>query len=381
VTDEKRLQHWLEQHFQVRGQRLPSVRKWLLIGAVCVAISAWVYIRVPTNSPVVNMTSPPATTQANRSMIPTTTPNTTPTRTSALQQRAQEWAHGTPSIFAGGSRFAPEKSIGRDGVPFDTAPKLADGGLSGSVVSRGPVTAPHKQNRTNIRYQIKDVKTGDNFTLDFVHFAASSDALASLSDIRPNYDLYVMTEELSQGLWQACVNAGKCRQLSAPSTSPQRKKMFNADHPVVNVNWFDVTEDFIPYLNQALNTRFALPTMSEWLVYSYARPEVPVNAAFIHCKDCSHPLWGEFNETTLPINSLQATPSGLYHVYGNAQEWLQDCWQDVKLGKQRCDQAAAVGGSWLSTKQDIDQQPFIRLLKTARSTTTGFRLVKREKAD
>lgn len=188
---------------------------------------------------------------------------------------------------------------------------------------------------------------------------------------------YVMTEEVSQGLWQACVNSGRCRQTKAFSTDSNRQQMLDHDRPVVNVNWYDVTEDFIPYINETLDAEFSLPTIAQWLSYAYSTDGVPNFASAIHCQDCPGSN-SRFENATMPTNLIASGPLGLLHVYGNAQEWLQDCWQDVKLKTQRCDQAPVVGGAWFDTKQQIEQQPMSKLLKTARSMTTGFRLVKRE---
>lgn len=229
---------------------------------------------------------------------------------------------------------------------------------------------------SSIEYALIDPIANAVYTLNFKQVNSASDKQDGMS-LPP---LFVMTEEVSQGLWLACVNAGKCRQAVVLSTSAARKRLADLNHPVVNVSWYDVTEDFIPFLNDALNAEFALPTMAQWLTFAFNSDGTPLIASDIHCKDCEY-INNIFENTTMPINRLSAGPYGLYHVYGNAQEWLQDCWQDVKLGQQRCDQAPAVGGAWLDTRQGIERQPLARLLKTARSITTGFRLVKREKAD
>nr|WP_168710923.1 SUMF1/EgtB/PvdO family nonheme iron enzyme [Ningiella ruwaisensis] len=219
---------------------------------------------------------------------------------------------------------------------------------------------------------------------------------------------YVMTEEVSQALWQSCVDAGACANRRLVSTSAERQNLQLAMHPVVNVSWYDISNGFLPWINKILqnqlNERFssasssassfaraqlALPTMQEWLRFAYD-PIIANNqgkqrlkiAPSTHCADCQgasgYTSDSEEELTTLPINSLKANSLGLYHVHGNVQEWLQDCWQDVKLQLERCDQAPAVGGHWMQNKQAIEQQPYQRLLKSARSISTGFRLVIRD---
>jgi hypothetical protein len=190
--------------------------------------------------------------------------------------------------------------------------------------------------------------------------------------------IFVMTQEVTNALWQVCVNAGRCRSAGVLSTDPQRKRLNLPTHPVINVSWHDVTEDFIPFINEGSEHSFSLPSMAQWLSYAFSSEGEALIPKQIHCLDCDNGLQNEYERVSMPSASMRLGTFGLHHVYGNVQEWLQDCWQDVKLQIQRCDQAPAVGGSYLDSRSLIQTRPLNSLLKTARSTTTGFRLVKRE---
>lgn len=260
-----------------------------------------------------------------------------------------------------------------------------------------------KQNANRIEYTLLDSATQQNYTivLNKVAMTQAPISQAPISrEVKPQLPLltadqsargdankqiskqefYVMSEEISQGLWLACVNAGRCRQTKSITTNEKRRAMLEPNRPVVNVSWYDIQEDFIPFISEALGTELFLPTMAEWLGFAYSVEGETLLPTQIHCKGCQHPYM-QYSESTMPVNLLPQGPFGLRNVFGNVQEWLQDCWQDVKLKRERCDQAPAVGGSWMNDKQMIEQAPLSRLLKTARSTTTGFRLVKRDTAD
>jgi serine/threonine protein kinase len=196
-----------------------------------------------------------------------------------------------------------------------------------------------------------------------------------------NETMLVMTQEVTQELWQVCVNAGRCRSAGVLSTDQMRKRLNLAKHPVINVSWYDITEDFIPFINEITKQNFALPTMAQWMQIAFSSEGEALIPSNMHCLDCRHSLQSEFYRVSIPSDSLGQGANGLHHVYGNVQEWLQDCWQDVKLHIQRCDQAPAVGGSYLDTRALIQTRPLNSLLKTARSTTTGFRLISREIAN
>jgi serine/threonine protein kinase len=265
------------------------------------------------------------------------------------------------------------------------SPKMSDGDNASSESVSTPtglspepgkqaqdsVQKPDAQRTMPMDPNIKTVTLIDNKTQETYSFELRR-------VVSQNEAIFVMTQEVTNALWQVCVNAGRCRSAGILSTDPQRKRLNLPTHPVINISWHDVTEDFIPFINEASEHNFALPSMSEWLSYAFSSEGEALIPRQLHCLDCENGLQNEFERVSMPSASLRPGMFGLHHTYGNVQEWLQDCWQDVKLQIQRCDQAPAVGGSYLDSRSLIQTRPLNSLLKTARSTTTGFRLVKRE---
>jgi formylglycine-generating enzyme required for sulfatase activity len=90
-------------------------------------------------------------------------------------------------------------------------------------------------------------------------------------------------------------------------------------------------------------------------------------------------------QRTVPVDSFQPNPWGLYNVHGNVEEWTEDCWDDSNTGNPGdgrprmtfdCTQRAVRGGSWHSLPQDV--RSAYRSWRDAgrRNIDVGFRLAR-----
>lgn len=199
----------------------------------------------------------------------------------------------------------------------------------------------------------------------------------------------MMSFEVTNQLYSACVSDGKCATSKKLSTDPRYRTFSLPEHPVVNVSWYDITEQFIPWLSAQTNSELRLPTKQEWefaaagtvdgspKTYSWGA-RMQINSA--HCRNCSSANRDRVN-TTMPVRSFTANNWQLYDMHGNVQEWTSTCPQPRSTLSPksnvapRCDLAIVKGGSWLSDKFDLAISIDDFLKKTVRSHTTGFRLV------
>src|SRR5262249_208043 len=70
----------------------------------------------------------------------------------------------------------------------------------------------------------------------------------------------------------------------------------------------------------------------------------------------------ESRHKTVPVDSFEPNPWGLYNVHGNVAEWVEDCWHDNYQGAPSdgsawmgCDgdQRVTRGGSWGSLPHSV----------------------------
>ena len=94
---------------------------------------------------------------------------------------------------------------------------------------------------------------------------------------------------------------------------------------------------------------------------------------------------GEFRQKTLPVDSFQPNPWGLYQVHGNVGEWVEDCWNESYQGAPSdgsawtsgdCSQRVLRGGAWRADPQDLRSAHRSRSSAGSRYIGRGFRVVR-----
>jgi formylglycine-generating enzyme required for sulfatase activity len=159
------------------------------------------------------------------------------------------------------------------------------------------------------------------------------------SDERPKHQVtfsrsfYLGKYEVTQGQWQAIMG-------NSPSLFQGDPKL-----PVEQVWWTDVQE-FISKLNaKEGGTRYRLPTEAEW---EYAA-RAGSTTAYSFGDDAARLgeyAWYKDNAggKTHPVGQLQPNAWGLYDMYGNVMEWVQD-WYGSYSDKPVTDPSGPPSGS------------------------------------
>lgn len=105
-------------------------------------------------------------------------------------------------------------------------------------------------------------------------------------------------------------------------------------HPVVCVGWADA-EAYVAWLSKKTGKNYRLLTEAEWEYVARAGTTTPFwwgssissSQAYYDGRIAFNggPT-GEWRQTTMPVDSFQQNPWGLYQVHGNVSEWVEDCW-------------------------------------------------------
>src|SRR5262249_23600409 len=95
---------------------------------------------------------------------------------------------------------------------------------------------------------------------------------------------------------------------------------------------------------------------------------------------------GESRRRTVPVDSFEPNPWGLYNVHGNVQEWTEDCWIDSNMGNPGdgrartagdCSKRVLRGGSWYGYAEFLrSAYRFGGSVKAPRLSAQGFRLAR-----
>lgn len=179
------------------------------------------------------------------------------------------------------------------------------------------------------------------------------------------------------------------------------------NHPVGCVSWNDAQE-FISWLRKRTGKMYRLPTEAEWEYAARAGSETRYYFGEEAEQLCRHgnvmdrtlsPVsdggWLEWDSPAadcddgafFPTTTGRYQPNGygLHDVYGNVDEWLQDCWNSDYQGAPDdggawedgdCERRVARGGSYADTLQHLNSAMRSSFLRTMRSNALGFRLAR-----
>ncbi|EHK66524.1 formylglycine-generating enzyme family protein [Achromobacter arsenitoxydans] len=145
----------------------------------------------------------------------------------------------------------------------------------------------------------------------------------------------IMTRQVSQAEYAACVRAGACKPLDAA-----HREDYSPQLPATGISWSDATA-YAAWLSGSTGQRFRLPRYAEW-VYAAGeayREEAPVALAGDGGAEAGDPAqrWlaeyeaqsrrgGEGADTAVrPFGAHGVNAAGLQDMAGSVWDWTSDC--------------------------------------------------------
>ena len=180
---------------------------------------------------------------------------------------------------------------------------------------------------------------------------------------------YMGVYEVTQAQWQAVMGFN-------PSEYQDPRR------PVEQVTWLQV-QAFLEELNRLEGTnKYRLPSEAEW---EYAARAGSQGRYFFGAEAGwlgRYALFGVTNGTR-PVGSKYPNPWGLYDVYGNVWEWVQECWHDDYTGAPDdsrvwgggdCSQRTLRGGGWSNRANYMESTARGSYSPTSEDVNNGFRV-------
>ncbi len=181
---------------------------------------------------------------------------------------------------------------------------------------------------------------------------------------------FISTHEVTQAQWLVLMGAN-------PSEYQDPRR------PVERVSWLD-TQGFLEELNRAEGTnRYRLPSEAEW---EYAARANSSGRFFFGDEDdlLSRFGWAGAGVSTRPVGAKLPNPWGLFDIYGNVWEWVQDCWHPDFSGAPsdarvwaggECGYRVLRGGGWDTPSAQMRSALRGSYPANDNDVNTGFRVV------
>ena len=195
--------------------------------------------------------------------------------------------------------------------------------------------------------------------------------------------------------WDQCYSEGGCRHR------PDDQGRGRGDRPVVDVNWNDANA-YVSWISRKSGNPYRLLSEAEWEYTSKAGTDGAFSFGSNERELCEHgnvadlsarsefPRWRvvECRDGFVfpaPVGSYRANSFGVYDLYGNVREWVQDCF---KRGYEHLNQAGEAhdpsgceirvfrGGGWIDVPQLLRSSNRNGAAPDDRNARTGFRIAR-----
>jgi formylglycine-generating enzyme required for sulfatase activity len=178
--------------------------------------------------------------------------------------------------------------------------------------------------------------------------------------------------------WDACVADGGCKSYRPADQGWGRDR-----RPVIYVSWHDA-KLYIDWLNAKTGKTYRLLSEAEREYVTRAGTTTP-----FWCGAGITPQQANYagnRRQTVPVDSFEANPWGLFNVHGNVSEWCEDVWHSDYNGAPTDGSAwlqggvgslrVLRGGSWISFPDDLRAAYRYGGLSGGRDDYLGFRLAR-----
>jgi formylglycine-generating enzyme required for sulfatase activity len=145
--------------------------------------------------------------------------------------------------------------------------------------------------------------------------------------------------------WDACVADAGC------TYRPNDQGWGRGNRPVINVNWADANT-YAKWLSRNTGKAYRLLSEAEreyvtragtTTPYWWGSSITPKQANYNGNQTYGGGPKGEFRKRTVPVDTFEPNPWGLFNVHGNVYEWTADCWNDSNQGNPADGSARTTG--------------------------------------
>ena len=152
-------------------------------------------------------------------------------------------------------------------------------------------------------------------------------------------------------------------------------------HPAVCVSWEDATA-YTTWLRDRTGLPYRLLTEAEWEFLARRSINSFDRSGKANCRGCGSNWDGK---STAPAGRFGADRHGVSDLFGNAGEWVQDCYQSGYSNAPRdgsawlpqsCKQRVVRGGSWYTRASNLRASGRDRAELGRRNSSVGFRVAR-----
>lgn len=155
----------------------------------------------------------------------------------------------------------------------------------------------------------------------------------------------------------------------------------DGEHPVVCVSW-DTALAYTTWVAERTGAPYRLLTEAEAEFLAQASADEFERSGRANCRDCGSSWDGK---STSPVGRLRPDRLGLSGVYGNAAEWVQDCYQGGYSNAPRdgaawltesCEKRVVRGGYWYTRARELRPSGRDHAEDGRRHSGVGFRVAR-----